>query len=553
MFFYHKDTKNTKKKLGVLNAFVFKLSFFALLATFLFLLSCPISKISMHPDDWLMNRLPAEPDTLNPLTASDAYAGIIDNYIYEPLVDRNLDTLELYPKLASTWEISADGLVYTFKVRQGVKFQDGVPVTARDFKYCFDRIMDEKVNAPFLRNYYQDIRKAEVLDDYTIKFTYARPYFRALELCGGVQAIPKHLFERDPDFNKSPLGRAPVGTGPYKFVEWVTGQKIVLERNDAYWGQHHPQIKRIVFRVINESSSALIELKKRQIDLMDLSPLQWTKQTSSERFKEAFRKEQYYEPNFSYIGWNIRKPFFSDKRVRRAMTMMVDRPTLLKNLLFGLGIVVTGEAYVKSPYYDTAIQPWPYDPEGAKKLLDEAGWIDHDGDGIRDKDGVPFKFEFLIPSSSIFANQLGTVLKEELKKAGIVMEIRSLEWATFSKLVDGREFDAMAMGWSLSVETDPYQLWHSSQMGKGSNYVGFKNDEADRIIVEARRTFDRDKRIALLKRFHHILHDEQPYTFLFCQPSLVAISRRFGNVIIHNLGIEPKEWSAPKQALSIGR
>lgn len=527
------------------SSFIIHNSSFIILSVFFLVLACPISPVSQHPDDWLIRRLGAEPDTLNPLTATDAYAGLIDSYIYEALVDRNPDTLELYPKLASTWEISLDGLVYTFKIRRGVKFHDGVPVTAHDFKYCFDRNMDEKVNAPHMRNYYQDIKKVEVPDDYTIRFTYAQPYFRALEICGGLQAIPKHLFEKDSDFNKSAQGRAPIGTGPYRFAEWITGQKIVLARNEDYW-ERRPEIKRIVYRTITEESAALIELKKRSLDLMGLNPLQWVKQTSSERFNQAFRKEQYYEPNFSYIGWNSKRPYFSDKRVRRAMTMMIDRPTLLKNLLFGLGIIVTGEAYVKSLYYDTSIQPWPYDPEMAKILLDEAGWIDHNGDGIRDKDGVPFKFEFLISSSSVFANQLATVLKEDLKRSGIQMEIRPLEWATFLKLVDSREYDAVTLRWSLSVETDPYQLWHSSQAEKGSNFTGFHNDEADRIIIEVRRTFDRDKRIALLKRFHQILHEEQPYTFLFCSPNLVAISRRFGNVIVHNLGIEPKEWTVPK-------
>lgn len=504
---------------------------------------CKLVDIGEHPPDWLIYRLPAEPDTLNPIIATDIYESIINNYIYESLVDRDLDTLELKPKLASTWEISQDGMVYTFKLKEGVKFHDGTPLTAWDFKYAYDRIMDEKVNAPHLRNYYRDIKRVEVLDDKTIRFTYSEVYFRALEICGGIPALPRHLFEKSEDFNKSPLGRAPVGTGPYKFVQWVTGQKIVLERNDDYWG-NKPQIKKIVYRVITEPASALIELKKRKLDLMSLTPLQWVKQTDSERFNEAFRKEKYYQPNFNYIGWNLRRPYFSDKRVRRALTMMVDRKKILENLLYNLGIIVTGTAYVNSPYYDKSIEPIPYDPEGARKLLDEAGWVDHDGDGIRDKDGIPFKFEFLITGSE-FSNKLATVLKEEFRKAGIEMEIRQLEWATFTKMLDERNFDAVTLGWSLGVETDPYQIWHSSQTESGSNFVGFNNPEADRIIEEVRRTLDVNRRIELLKRFHAILHEEQPYTFLFCSPTLVAISKRFGNVIVHNMGLEPREWTIP--------
>jgi len=243
----------------------------------------------------------------------------------------------------------------------------------------------------------------------------------------------------------------------------------------------------------------------------------------------------------------MRRPLFSDKLVRRAMTMLVDRDTILNTILFGLGKVVTGPAYIYSPYYDSDIKPWPYNPNAAKQLLDQAGWSDHDGDGIRDKNGMPFKFEFLISSGSVFADQLGTILQRELAKAEIKMEVRKLEWATFLKMVDDRNFDAVTLGWSLGVETDPYQLWHSSQIEKGSNFVGFSNPEADAIIVKNRRTFDVNERIRLMKRFHAILHDEQPYTFLFCSPSLVAINKRFENVKVHKLGLDIREWTINRQ------
>lgn len=523
---------------------LFFLLFFINLILFLaFTLGCNPGNLGVTHDDWLIRRLPAEPDTLNPLTATDIYESIINNDIYESLLDRDLDTLQLTPELASTWEVSANGLVYTFKLKDGIKFHDGTPVTAWNFKYAYARIMDEKVNAPHLRNYYKDIKSVEVLDDKTIRFTYSEIYFRALEICGGIPALPKHLFEQHENFNKSPLGRAPVGTGPYKFVQWTTGQKIVLERNENYWGEK-PHIKKIVYRVITESAPSLIELKKRRLDLMPLTSLQWVRQTESERFHEAFRKEKYYQPNFNYIGWNLRRPYFSDKRVRRALTMMVDRQRILENLLFNLGIIVTGPNYVNSPYYDESIKPIPYDPAEAQKLLNEAGWIDHDGDGVRDKNGVAFKFEFLITGSE-FSNQLATLLNEEFHKAGIDMEIRQLEWATFTKMLDERNFDAVTLGWSLGVETDPYQIWHSSQIKDGSNFVGFSNPQADKIIEEVRRTLDVNRRIELLKRFHAILHEEQPYTFLFCSPSLVAISKRFGNVIVHKMGLEPREWTVP--------
>jgi len=503
--------------------------------------TCKVREISRAPTDWLVRRLGSEPDTLNPLTSTDAYSSEILDNIYETLVRRNPDTLKLEPWLAESWDISPDGMVITFHMRKGVRFTDGHPATAEDVVYAYRKIMDPGVNAPHLRNYYKDIEKVEATDKYTIRFTYKEPYFRAVEICGYTPCIPKHLFEKSEDFNTSELGRKPVGTGPYEFREWVTGQKIILVRNENYWGER-PQIKTVAYKFIHQDSTALIELKKRHIDYMGLTPLQWAKQTGGERFEAEFSKEKYYQPNYNYIGWNMRKPPFDDKRVRRAMTMLVARRTILDTVMFGLGKIVTGPAYINSPYYDHSIEPWPYDPAGAKKLLEEAGWKDHDGDGVRDKNGEPFKFEFLISSGSTFSSQLATIIKEELDKIGVLMEVRRLEWATFLKLIDERNFDAVTLGWALSVETDPYQLWHSSQSERGSNFVGFKNERADRIIVMNRRTLDRDKRIGLMKEFHRILHEEQPYTFLFCRPSLVAVHKRFENVVVHKLGLRPREW-----------
>jgi len=437
--------------------------------------------------------------------------------------------------------VSDDKLTYTFTLKKGIKFHDGHPVTVEDIKFAYDIIMDPTVNAAHLRNYYQDIKSAEVLDSHTIRFTYARPYFMAKEFCGGIPAIPKHIFENG-DFNDHPNGRHPVGTGPFKFVEWKTGEKIILERNPEYWGTV-PQIKRMVFKLITDNAAALIVLKKKNLDLMGLTSLQWVKQTDKDSFAQNFRKEQYYQPNYNYIGWNSLKVYFSDKRVRRALTHLVNREEILATLYFGLGKIVTGTAYINTDYYDRGISPIGYDPKAARVLLDEAGWIDSDGDGIRDKNGVPFKFTFTFSTGSETAEQIATLLKEEFAKSGIEMTIKKLEWATFIAQVQSREYDAVTLGWSLGIEMDPYQLWHSSQATEGSNFTGFVNAEADQIIENVRITFEKEDRIPMLKRFHRILHEEQPYTFLFCKPSLVSISKRFGNVEIYPLGLRPREWT----------
>jgi peptide/nickel transport system substrate-binding protein len=300
-----------------------------------------------------------------------------------------------------------------------------------------------------------------------------------------------------------------------------------------------------VFKIITDPTVALQVLKKQEMDFMGFTPIQWVRQTDSERFSRNFDKIRYPSLGYSYIGWNLRKPMFSDKRVRRALTMLLDREAFVKNIWYGLGRVVSGNFFIDTPEYDRSIIPWPYDPKAAVGLLKEAGWIDHDGDGIIDRNGTPFSFEFTFSSGSTTGEQLGTILQESLKQVGIEMTIRKLEWALFTQRLDDRAFDAVTLGWRLPVLADPFQVWHSSQAKDGSNFVGFVNEEADRIIEEARSEFDRDKRAAMYRKFHRILHEEQPYIFLFSRDSLVAVDKRFENVKVYPLGVDSTEWYVP--------
>ncbi len=493
----------------------------------------------------LVWHLGAEPDLLNPITSTDAYASRIESFIYDSLIERDNVTLEWKPKMAERWEVSPDKLRFTFYLRHGIPWQDGKPVTADDVVYSYERIMDPKVDAPHLRVYYQDLEKVEKIDDLTVRFTYKKPYFLALEFCGGIAIVPKHLFNNGEDFNKHPLNRAPVGNGPYKFVAWETGKKIVLVRNEDYWGKK-PDIRKISFEIVAEDTVALQILKKGELDFAGLRPIQWVRQTDTPHFKKLFNKYQFYTPSYSFIGWNMRRPFFSDARVRKAMTMLVNRDAILEKLNFGLGRVVSGPFYFESKSYDQGVAPLPYDPEVAKKLLAEAGWKDTDGDGLLDKDGRPFRFEFLIPSGRRFAERLSSILKEDLKKVGIDMEIRKIEWAVFIKNLDDRQFDAVTLSWTFGLDQDPYQVWHSTQTEKGSNFVGFQVPEADKLIEDGRVEFDRAKREAMNRRLHAIIAEVQPYTFLFSSPHLVALHKRFENVKVYPTGMDTLEWTVNK-------
>lgn len=493
--------------------------------------------------DWMVTNLGAEPSTLNPITSTDAVASNIEGFIYESLLRRDPKSLELVPVLADRWEISDDHLTYTFYLKKNIKWEDGHPFTAQDILFSYERIMDPKVDAAHQRNYYKDIEKVEVLDDYTVRYRYRIPYFRALEFCGGISIVPAHLFKEGENFNQHPISRKPVGTGPYKFESWETGKQIVLVRNENYWGEK-PAFKKLVFKIITSPTVSLQVLKQGGLDELSLLPIQWTRQTESAKFDKNFLKLSYYGPRYSYIGWNMRRPPFDDKRVRQAMTMLIDRELILKKIFFGLGVVIDSPFYINSPEYNKELKPYPYDPKAALALLRAAGWT---GDGELKKDGKPFEFEFAISAGSKTGEQIATILQENLKEVGIRVSIRKLEWAVFIQKIEEGNFDACTLGWALGWESDPYQLWHSSQaVAKGSNFVGFKNEEADKLIEDARQEFDAKKRYKLYHRFQEIVHDEQPYTFLFTSKALVAVSRRFENVEVYPMGLDSRYWWVAK-------
>ncbi len=511
--------------------------------------AAPSAASEKQPEDgdWLISRLPDDTPTLNPfLSSEDAQGRLIAHLIYEGLLKRDNETWEFKPCLAESYEVSEDKLTFTFKLRKGVKFSDGVPMTAADVKFSFDMLMDPKSDTMSLRNYFINISACEVLDDYSVRFVCKEPYFKTLISLGeDLRVLPKHIFSVG-DFNTHPNNRKPLGTGPYVFDSWATGQQITLVRNENYWGAKPHLLKRI-YRIITDDNAAFQVLDRGELGLMAITPDQWVNQAEAPQFKERFNKISYYVPYLGYIGWNMRRPQFSDKRVRQAMTMSLDRQTFIDTIMHGLARIVTNDFFIDSIEYNKELQPWPYDPERAKKLLDEAGWIDTDGDGVRDKDGQPLRFEFLMPSGSAEVEAIGTVFKEALAKIGVDMNIRQLEWATFVDRVQKLDFDSMIMGWQLDPEPDPYQIWHSSQAVKnGSNYPGFCNAEVDQIIEQARKEFDHNKRVALYHRMSEIIHDEQPYTFVFCPKARYVVDKRFQNVKPYRLGLDAREWWVPK-------
>jgi peptide/nickel transport system substrate-binding protein len=509
-------------------------------------------KLTQNKGDWLIWGYRVEPKTLNQINNdSDIYSRWITTpYIWEPLLQYDYDTMKLKPYLAESFSISQDGLEVDFKLRDDIYFSDGQPVTTDDVIFTYETIMNPKIDAASIAQSFADVENVVRINDKQIKFIMKRPFFKTLDNLSFVDTgiYPKHIYQfTDPaEFNKR--NSNPIGSGPYVFEKWDVGSEIVLRRNEHYWGEK-PNFDKVVYRFIINTVACLQALQSGQIDIMIPEPDQFADLDSDIDFKSRFYYLQYYEPRipFFYIGWNIDTPYFSDRRIRLAMTCIINRENIISQLLKGSGRIVSSPFYTESGQNNPEIKPWPYDPERAKQLLDEAGWTDHDGDGIRDKDGKPFRFKFMYSSSNVLYIRLAKLLKDEAARIGIDVVADPYEWSVLISKITARQFEAMVMGWGGDVIDDPYQIFHSSQIGNGAaNYVGFNNPETDKLIEQARMTIDEAKRNKLFQKIHSILHEEQPYTFLFERPEMRLLDRRFKNVNMHAMGLNWLEWYVPK-------
>ena len=486
-----------------------------------------------------------EASTLIPLLASDASSHAVAGQIYNGLVKYD-KTLAIVGDLAESFDISPDGLTITFHLRKGVSWHDGAPFTSRDVLYTYRVVIDPATPTAYAEDFKQ-VKTIAAPDDHTVKVTYATPFAPALA-SWSMNILPAHLLEGK-DITKSLLARNPVGTGPYRFREWVAGQKIVLEANTDYF-EGRPYIDRYIYRIIPDSSTMYMELKAGAIDLMSLTPVQFARQTTSTDFTSRFNKYRYPSSGYVYMGYNLRHPLFGDKRIRQAMTAAINKDELVHGVLFGMGQKAHGPIVPGRWAYNPNVKDIAYDSQHATKLLAQAGWKEKNSDGILVKNGKTFSFTILTNQGNLQRLMTAQIIQQRLKGVGIDVKIRVVEWATFLKeFVDKGNFEVVMLGWNISQDPDMYDIWHSSKTNTGElNFIGFKNAEVDRLLVEGRRTFDIEKRKKAYFRIQEILAEEQPYTFLYVPDALPVVSARIRGIEPAPAGIGHNQirWFVPK-------
>ncbi len=575
--------------------------------------------------DWVIDAFSVNVAKITPFISKDFYGAVVQSFVVESLAGRDAQTLEWSPQLAQTWKIQDNVEVWqayvdqrqavplteaevraeagfapletdearqtyldqrmkegrrvddiasepdcppattiTFRLRRGITFSDGEPLTARDVVFTYQLLMNPDIDAAVYRNEYGlKFKSVQASDDFTVAFAFKKPFFDAFQEAAAFRVLPEHFYGPLDEPQVGRINSLPgllMGSGPYKVsvgpTDWVPGREIVLERNERYWGEPSPT-QRLVFKEITSDVARLTAFRNGEIDLFYRAvPEQYIEYLEDKDLIARSQSVEAFRPNdgYGWIAWNQEKNGqptpFADKRVRRAMTMLINRQQIIDTALFGYGLIPSGPFNKLSPQYNQSIEPLPYDVSRAKALLAEAGYEDRDGDGVvESREGVPLSFKHTYPSSGNFWNNVSLVIKDSLAEAGVRLELDPLEWSVFSEKVRSSDYDAISMAWGANIETDVHHAFHSSNIGNGANnFPAYRNPQLDALIDQARVTLDEDERMAIWHEVHAILNEDQPYTFLYVRKFLTFADDRFRNLYETKFGISERTvWYVPAE------
>lgn len=524
----------------------------------------------------------SDPENLNAFTSSDAQATQMKNNIYQRLLHYNFETMELTPVLAkerAKVEVVDGKTLLTFTLRPEARWDNGQPVTVEDVVFSLKALKCPKVNSDAVKPYLEFVTDITTDPNTPGTFTFVtdRIYMLAEDVVGyDLIIIPEYIFDEkkilrnfkisdfnnpsaeitnDPRikefadaFNSEKFGRNPEiisGSGPYKLADWQTGQRVILERKENWWGDalkkenmfFTANPKKLVYEVINDFNTAITALKAGKLDVMLVTPVKdYVDLDASSKFKENFVKSEPVMLSFQYIGLNVRDKILSDKKVRQAIAHLTNVDQINEKVLYGLGKRVVGPILPQfKDAYASDIPLYDYNPDKAKALLEEAGWKDSDGDGILDKvingQKTPLKLTYVYNQGNSMRETVGLMLKEWLRQAGIDMDIRSMEWSLYLADLKKQKVQIFYGSWITDPrDDDPKQIWHTESRNGGSNYTGFGNAQTDAMIEKIRTELDKTKRNELYHQWQQLLHDESPYIFLINQPFRNVVHKRFDNI-----------------------
>ena len=459
----------------------------------------------------------ANPSRLNPILATDSSSSEIAGFIFNGLVKYDKDSSTIINDLASKFYYE-NNTTLIFELKKNVKWHDGEKFGAKDVLFTYNTLISPKIASPYSSNF-RFVKSVEVLDEYRVRVTYKKPYFKALETWM-MGILPEHILKDEQNLMSSPFNTKPIGTGAYKLYQLEHSKNIVLSANDDYF-EGRPKIDRISFHVIADPMTRFLMLKSSALDIGNIEPMQYERQLGAEFFN-TFNIYEEISHSYTYLGFNLRLDKFKNPKVREAISLAVDREELVKILFFKHAKVCTGPFLPATKAFNQDVKAPTQNIEKAKRLLKEAGYDENN----------PFIFEIATSNSSSVRPYAAQILQHQLKKAGVVVNLRVMEWQAFlNMVVFPHEFDSVLLGWGLSSTPDPYLFWHSESDKKGGfNLIGYNNPVVDKMIEESQSMINREELSALWKKMFKVIVEDNPYLFLYIPNSITTVDKNIKNI-----------------------
>ncbi|HET9332398.1 MAG TPA: ABC transporter substrate-binding protein [Gemmatimonadota bacterium] len=493
--------------------------------------------------DMLVVGITSDLDTMFPPVSNSRGASDVYGNIYWYLMRSEADFINFRPGLADSFTFSEDSLQVTFHIHPGITWHDGAPFSAHDVVFAIGVCKAPEINFSSV-SWLDHITNVEAVDSLTVRFTYDERYMYQVVDANVCYPLPEHILGDVPlgEMANHPIARAPVGTGPFRFVSWDAGQEVVLEANTDF-ALGRPHLNRITFRIVPDATNLATQIQNGDVDLWpQFTPPSFYPQFNSD---PELVVRSYPGRSYTYLAWNTQDPLFQDKRVRQALTLATNRQEIVDALIYGQGQVGTQPLISTIWAHDPSIQPYPFDPDSAMALLEAAGWTDADGDGVREKDGQRLAFSMKTNNDNRLRVDIATVLQQQLRAIGADVRPEPLEFNQFIEEILDKDFQAAVGGWSVGIKAE---LQPTFGQGELFNFVSAENPELQRLIVEAELTRDMEAARALWSRAQRIIVDEAYYSFLFQLNDLHAIDSRFQNVDMNAYGwsFNLEEWYVPE-------
>ena len=459
----------------------------------------------------------ANPSRLNPILATDSSSSEITGFLFNGLVKYDKDLSTIIGDLAEEFYFE-DDTTLLFKIKKNVKWHDGKPFSAKDVVFTYEVLISSKISSPYSANF-RFVKSVEVVDELTVRVKYKEPYFKALETWM-MGILPHHILKDEQNLMNSSFNTNPVGTGAYKLHQLEHSKNIILSAYDEYF-EGRAKIDTISFHVIADPMTRFLMLKSSALDVGSIEPMQYERQLDDGFFKK-FNIYENISQSYTYLGFNLRLEKFKNPKVREALSLAIDREELVKILFFNHAKVCSGPFLPGTKAFNEDVKVPQQNIQKAKELLKEAGYDENN----------PFTFEIATSNSSEIRPYAAQILQHQLKKAGVVVTLKVMEWQAFLNMtVFPRKFDSVLLGWGLSPTPDPYMFWHSQSDKKGGfNLVGYHNPQMDKMIEESQSMVDGEKLSNIWREMFKVITDDNPYLFLYIPNSITAISKEIKNV-----------------------